>query len=87
LEIDLSSTFGRFDANRHNHYRFRREKCGHVFDVDEPINRELDNRLADKTCSKMSHHRLELIGYDKSAGKAETVAARKDNSQLRYDTR
>jgi len=62
LEIDLSGTLSRFDGNSDNHYHFRCEKCGRVFDVDEPVNKELDERVAQKTGFKISHHRLEFRG-------------------------
>ena len=61
-EIDFSSTFSRFDGNPGNHYHFRCEKCGCVFDVDEPVNKELNERIAQKTGFKISHHRLEFRG-------------------------
>ena len=61
-EVDFGSTFSRFDGNPDNHYHFRCEKCGRVFDVDEPINKELDERIAQKTGFKISHHRLEFRG-------------------------
>ena len=62
LELDLSGTFSRFDGNPENHYHFRCEKCGRVFDVDEPVNKELDERVAQKTGFKVSHHRIEFRG-------------------------
>lgn len=62
LEIDLSGTFSRFDGNPCNHYHFRCEKCGRVFDVDEPVNIELDAKVAQKTGFKISYHRLEFRG-------------------------
>jgi len=61
-EIDFSGTLSRFDGNPDNHYHFRCEKCGRVFDVDEPVNKELDERVARKTGFKISHHRLEFRG-------------------------
>ena len=64
-EIDFSSTFSRFDGSSDNHYHFRCEKCGRVFDVDEPVNKELDERIAPKTGFKISHHRLEFRGLCK----------------------
>ena len=64
-EIDFSSTFSRFDGNPDNHYHFRCEKCGRVFDVDEPVNEELDGRIAQKTGFNISHHRLEFRGLCK----------------------
>lgn len=62
LEIDLSGTFSRFDGNSDNHYHFRCDKCGRVFDIDEPVNKELDERVARKTGFGISHHRLEFRG-------------------------
>ena len=62
LELRLSGAFGRFDGNTDNHYHFRCEKCGRVFDVDEPVDRELDDRVAQKTGFRISHHRLEFRG-------------------------
>jgi len=68
-EIDFSSTFSRFDGSPDNHYHFRCEKCGRVFDVDEPVNKELDERIAQKTGFKISHHRLEFCGLCKECQK------------------
>ncbi len=61
-EIDLSGTFSRFDSNPENHYHFRCENCGGVFDMDEPVNTEVDRRIAQKTGFKISYHRLEFRG-------------------------
>ena len=69
-EIDFSGTFSRFDGNPFNHYHFRCEKCGRVFDVDEPVNRGLDERIAQKTGFKISYHRLEFRGLCKECQKA-----------------
>ena len=70
LEIDLSGTFSRFDGNSDNHYHFRCDKCGRVFDVDEPVNKELDERVARKTGFAISHHRLEFRGLCQECQKA-----------------
>jgi Fe2+ or Zn2+ uptake regulation protein len=71
LEIDLSSTFSRFDGNPDNHYHFRCEKCGRVFDVDEAVDEKIDERVARKTGFKVSHHRLEFRGLCLECQKAE----------------
>lgn len=57
LEIDLSGAFSRFDGNPENHYHFRCEKCGRVFDVDEPVSKELDERVARKMDFAVLYHR------------------------------
>ncbi len=62
LELEQSGTFGRFDGNASNHYHFRCEGCGRVFDVDEPVVSEIDERIARKTGFKVSYHRLEFCG-------------------------
>ena len=65
LELDLASTLSRFDGNSQDHYHFRCEKCGRVFDVDELVDKEIDDRVAQKTGFKVSHHRLEFRGLCK----------------------
>ena len=64
-ELDLTGTLSRFDGNAQNHYHFRCEQCGYIFDVDESVNKESDARLAQKTGFKVSHHRLEFRGLCK----------------------
>jgi Fe2+ or Zn2+ uptake regulation protein len=61
-EVSLTNTVSRFEAKRHGHYHFRCEGCGQVFDVDEPINRELNQRIAERTGFKISNHQLEFRG-------------------------
>ena len=65
LELDLAGTISRFDGNTQNHYHFRCEQCGHIFDVDDPLDRENDDRVAQKTGFKISYHRLEFCGLCK----------------------
>lgn len=61
LELGFGD-FSRFDGNPHNHYHFKCEKCGHVFDVDLPLHRELDQEAAEKTGFVVLQHRLEFTG-------------------------
>ena len=68
-ELDLSGTLSRFDARQDNHYHFRCEKCGRVFDVDEPVDEEIDRRVARRTGFKISRHRLEFRGLCKDCQK------------------
>jgi len=66
LELDLCGTLARFDARQDNHYHFRCEKCGRVFDVDLPVDEEIDRRAAQKTGFEVSFHRLEFRGVCKN---------------------
>jgi Fur family peroxide stress response transcriptional regulator len=65
LELDLCGTLARFDARKDNHYHFRCEKCGQVFDVDMPVDAEIDRRTTENTGFKVSYHRLEFRGVCK----------------------
>jgi len=69
LEIDLSNTLSRFDGNPDNHYHFRCDKCGRIFDIDEPVDREVDERVVRKTGFNIIHHRLEFRGLCKECQK------------------
>ena len=71
LELDPSSGFSRFDGNSYNHYHFKCEKCGCVFDIDEPVDKEMDERIAEKTGFKVLYHRLEFRGLCKKCKKIE----------------
>lgn len=65
LELDFANGKSRFDGNPQNHYHFRCEQCGRVFNIDEPVHREIDKRLARKTGFKFYYHRLEFCGLCK----------------------
>lgn len=62
LELDLCGTVSRFDARTDNHYHFRCEKCGEVFDLDLPVDKTTDDEVARSTGFKVSCHRLEFRG-------------------------
>ncbi|MBM3118630.1 MAG: transcriptional repressor [Chloroflexi bacterium] len=69
LELELCGTYSRFDGRRDSHYHFRCENCGRVFDVDEPVNEEIDGRIARKTGFRVKYHRLEFRGVCKECQK------------------
>ncbi|HEY50491.1 MAG TPA: transcriptional repressor [Dehalococcoidia bacterium] len=62
LELNLSGTLSRFEGRTDNHYHFRCEKCGRIFDLDEPVDEELDRKVAKKTGFRITHHQLEFRG-------------------------
>ena len=64
-EIALADTLSRFDGETKNHYHFRCKQCGRIYDVDEPVDEEMDKRVARKTGFKVSYHRLEFYGLCK----------------------
>ncbi len=64
-ELNLNGTVSRFEAKQVSHYHFRCERCGRVFDLDEPVNNKLDERVAKRTGFTVSHHQLEFRGLCK----------------------
>ncbi|MFW5998600.1 MAG: Fur family transcriptional regulator [Halanaerobiaceae bacterium] len=60
--LDYGSSYSRFDGNPKNHYHFKCENCGQVFDVDLDILDNLNQKLNSSTQFEVSHHRLEFYG-------------------------
>lgn len=52
----------RFDARVHRHHHFTCSHCGRIFDLDDPVDRRLDTRVAARTGFRVSHHRIEFYG-------------------------
>ena len=61
-ELNLNGTISRFEVKQESHYHFRCDKCGRVFDVGEPVDKDLDQKVASRTGFKISHHQLEFRG-------------------------
>jgi Fur family peroxide stress response transcriptional regulator len=68
-ELNLKGTVTRFEGRKESHYHFRCERCGRVFDLEEPVNRELDEKVARRTGFRVSHHQLEFRGLCKDCQK------------------
>jgi Fe2+ or Zn2+ uptake regulation protein len=65
-ELNLSGTVSRYEGKKADHYHFRCVKCGKVFDLEEPVNKELDEKVAKKTGLKVLCHQLEFRGLCKA---------------------
>jgi Fur family peroxide stress response transcriptional regulator len=61
-ELNLSGTVSRYEGNHESHYHFRCERCGRVFDLEEPVDKSLDERVEKNTGFKVSYHQLEFRG-------------------------
>jgi len=61
-ELNLSGTVSRYEGRPENHYHFRCENCGQVFDLDEPVNHGLDEKMAERTGFSVSYHQTEFRG-------------------------
>ncbi len=63
--LSLSGAATRYEGRQENHYHFRCEKCGRVFDLDEPVDNKINERIARRTGFRVSYHRLEFRGLCK----------------------
>jgi Fur family transcriptional regulator, peroxide stress response regulator len=61
-QLELAGSTSRFDGNMDNHYHFRCRKCGDMYDLDEPVDRSIEKRIAQKTGFKITQQHLELLG-------------------------
>jgi Fur family transcriptional regulator, peroxide stress response regulator len=61
-EIDTSGEEAHFDGNPEPHYHFRCDRCGRIFDLDETVDKEIEERVESKTGFKVTHHHLEVGG-------------------------
>lgn len=60
--LDYGSSYSRFDGNPENHYHFKCENCGKVFDIKQKLLKELNKEIQNKTPFDISYHRLEFYG-------------------------
>ena len=54
--------YTRYDGRVDSHHHFRCSACGRLFDLDEPIDRRLEERVASRTGFEVVHHRIEFFG-------------------------
>ena len=64
-ELNLNGTLSRYEVKQESHYHFRCDKCGRVFDLDEPVDKDIDVRVSKKTGFKVLHHQTEFRGLCK----------------------
>jgi Fe2+ or Zn2+ uptake regulation protein len=62
-ELHLNGDASRYDGNMSPHYHFRCEGCGKLYDIDEPFNAEIDERVMKKTGFMILYHHLEFRGF------------------------
>ena len=61
-ELNLNGVVTRYEARKEEHYHFRCDRCGQVFDLNEPINIEMNKRVSERTGLKIFYHQLEFSG-------------------------
>jgi Fur family transcriptional regulator, peroxide stress response regulator len=65
IELNVDGTVGRYEIRRNNHYHFICEKCGRIFDLNEPPETKLNMKYEIKTGFKITRHQLEFRGLCK----------------------
>ncbi|MDP3787322.1 MAG: transcriptional repressor [Candidatus Omnitrophota bacterium] len=63
LELTCGKHSCRYDGTVTNHYHFFCLKCERVFDLDEPVLRDLDMRVSKKSGMAVNYHRIDFYGY------------------------
>lgn len=61
-QLDIAGSLSRLDGTPDKHYHFRCEKYGLTFDLDEPVDRSIEVRVARKTGFRVKIHHLALSG-------------------------
>jgi Fur family transcriptional regulator, peroxide stress response regulator len=61
-EVSLAGEMSHYDGNTRGHYHFRCDRCGLIVDLDESIDKTIEERVARKTGFQVTHHTLELGG-------------------------
>ncbi|MFC1912637.1 transcriptional repressor [Chloroflexota bacterium] len=61
-ELNFNGAMSRFDGITRNHYHFRCERCGCIFDLDEPVDETLNDRIVQRTDFEVVDHHLEFYG-------------------------
>lgn len=62
LELHYGDGQSRFDGTPENHYHFTCQVCGTVFDVEEPLKKDMEKDLSEKLGFIINHHRVEFYG-------------------------
>ncbi len=70
-ELEIPGSPSRFDGSTSNHHHLVCEKCGHIFDLDEAIDFDVETRIAQKRGFKVKRQYLKLIGLCSDCQKQE----------------
>lgn len=63
LELACGKYSCRYDATTANHYHFVCLSCSGVFDVDEPLLKNIDKRVTRESGMEVKYHRIKFFGY------------------------
>ena len=75
MELNYGSSQSRFDGNPKEHYHFTCENCSRVYDIDFPVQREMNDLVERKNGHRVDYHRLEFYGECKDCRKGSYIKA------------
>ncbi len=61
-DLSIPGTPNRFDGRTSNHHHLVCEKCGRIFDLDESLDRDMEDKIFQKTRFKVRVQYLKFIG-------------------------
>jgi Fur family peroxide stress response transcriptional regulator len=62
VELRIDKTARRYDANNHNHYHLKCEDCENVYDLEVPVNKDLDRWISEEAGVTINGHTIEFFG-------------------------
>lgn len=62
LQLDFLRPLSRFDGRTDPHHHFVCNGCRNIFDLDEPLNTQLNDIVANKTGFEVFSHHIEFEG-------------------------
>ncbi|MFC1846727.1 transcriptional repressor [Chloroflexota bacterium] len=62
LELDFAGNLTRFDAKTSRHYHFYCKKCHRIFDIDKPVDMQVDAKVAAENGFEVFSHRMDFFG-------------------------
>lgn len=65
LRLQYGDSRSRFDGTSENHYHFTCRKCDRVYDMKEPLKRDIERDMAEKLGFVITHHSMEFYGICK----------------------
>lgn len=65
LRLQYGYSRSRFDGTSENHYHFTCRKCDRVYDMKEPLKRDIERDMAEKLGFVITHHSMEFYGICK----------------------
>ena len=63
MDVGGVDTVGRFDGNTKEHYHFRCERCHRIFDLDEPVDKTINEKIGRRLGATVTHHSIQFYGF------------------------